>query len=238
MTRSAMTFAIALAFAGVVAPVAFAQTRPATVPATTVSARATAAATVPVAAATATSPVASAPATVLAATVPATTANRPIDPGKIKDIRELIHLSGQADMQALATKSIIGYFKNQHPDVPETFWVKFEQGIDPGEFIDMMVPIYERHFTADEIKELIKFWQSPVGQKLGKEQSAMSMEGNRAGGIWAQRLAGKVASALLDAGFGAPQTQPATSRPATVTAPASAPAVPATTNRTPPLPHN
>ncbi len=39
-----------------------------------------------------------------------------------------------------------------------------------------MVTIYDKHFTHDEVKDLIKFYESPTGKKLLEKSPAMTKE--------------------------------------------------------------
>jgi hypothetical protein len=45
-----------------------------------------------------------------------------------------------------------------------------------GGLIDQQAPIYHEHFTHEEIRELITFYESPIGRKLAQEQPAISVE--------------------------------------------------------------
>ena len=56
--------------------------------------------------------------------------------------------------------------------------------ISPEEFIQDVVPVYQRHFTKSDVAAVTAFYSSPVGQKVLREQSAMareSMEATEAG---------------------------------------------------------
>ncbi|MGH9671257.1 MAG: DUF2059 domain-containing protein [Terriglobales bacterium] len=45
-----------------------------------------------------------------------------------------------------------------------------------AEMLDDMIPTYQKHLTRGDIQAIMAFYQSPVGQKLLKEQPAMSQE--------------------------------------------------------------
>ena len=49
------------------------------------------------------------------------------------------------------------------------------------EMIEAMVPIYQRHLTKSDLEEIIRFYSSPVGQKLLNKQPVMVQEGMEAG---------------------------------------------------------
>ncbi len=42
-----------------------------------------------------------------------------------------------------------------------------------------MIPIYQSHFSESDLKQIITFYSSPIGQKVLREMPAMSAEANR-----------------------------------------------------------
>src|SRR5262249_37793516 len=60
------------------------------------------------------------------------------------------------------------------------------------EMLEAMVPIYQRHLTRSDIEEGIRFYSSPVGQKLLREQPQMIQEGMRAGAQIQQQRMGPI----------------------------------------------
>jgi hypothetical protein len=50
------------------------------------------------------------------------------------------------------------------------------------EMIDVMVPIYQKHLTKGDLDSITAFYATPVGQKLLREQPAMTQEAMQAGG--------------------------------------------------------
>jgi hypothetical protein len=58
--------------------------------------------------------------------------------------------------------------------------------------------IYANHFTADEIAQLIQFYQSPLGRKLAKEQPLMSQEMARVSTVWAQAVTAQAVKEYAD----------------------------------------
>jgi len=60
------------------------------------------------------------------------------------------------------------------------------------EMLEAMVPIYQRHLTRSDIEEVIRFYSSPVGQKLLREQPQMIQEGMQAGAQIQQQRMGPI----------------------------------------------
>lgn len=55
------------------------------------------------------------------------------------------------------------------------------------EMVNAIIPIYQRHLTKADIDELIRFYSSPVGQKLLREQPQILQEGMQAGAAIQQK---------------------------------------------------
>jgi hypothetical protein len=49
------------------------------------------------------------------------------------------------------------------------------------DMINAIIPIYQRHLTKTDIEELIRFYSSPVGQKILREQPQIVQESMQAG---------------------------------------------------------
>ncbi len=57
------------------------------------------------------------------------------------------------------------------------------------EMIEAMIPIYQRHFSKEDLDALIAFYTSPVGQKIQNETPALTKEAMQAGGdVMTKRL--------------------------------------------------
>lgn len=52
--------------------------------------------------------------------------------------------------------------------------------MDVDSIIDEMVPIYQRHLTKDDVSAMEAFYETPTGQKLLREQPAMTAEAMQA----------------------------------------------------------
>jgi uncharacterized protein len=53
--------------------------------------------------------------------------------------------------------------------------------------INAIIPIYQRHLTKTDIEEMIRFYSSPVGQKLLREQPQIIQESMQAGAAVQQK---------------------------------------------------
>jgi len=59
------------------------------------------------------------------------------------------------------------------------------------ELIDVMVPVYQRHISKEDLNALIAFYSSPTGQRILSEMPAMMTEGMQAASdVATRRIAG------------------------------------------------
>jgi len=100
----------------------------------------------------------------------------PPDPEKMKAIRTLIDLTGTAKGFQTGFERSIEQQKAQNPSIPAEFWTRFRAKVKVDELLERFVPVYDRHFTLDEVNQLIAFYQSPVGKKLATDMPQIMIE--------------------------------------------------------------
>jgi len=121
---------------------------------------------------------------------------REIDPSKEADIRRLMSLTNfdalirqtmngmGGNIKTLMTNALPpGEYRDKLVDL---FIKKFHSNLRTNELADRAIPVYDRHYSSSEIKELIRFYETPVGQKLLKELPAVSAELQQAGSAWGE----------------------------------------------------
>ena len=61
-----------------------------------------------------------------------------------------------------------------------------------GELLDDAARIYASHFTEPELKQLLTFYQSPLGQKVLAEEPKAAEESMTIAGSWADKFSEEV----------------------------------------------
>ncbi|MFL6436340.1 MAG: DUF2059 domain-containing protein [Terriglobales bacterium] len=131
----------------------------------------------------------------------ASAATRPEQDAKRAEIRKLIELTGAANVSADALRQIIAPLRSGFPQVPDAFWDSFVKEVRSDELIDLVVPIYDKYYTLEEIRDLTRFYQSPVGQKTIKVLPKLSAEAIDAGQEWGRLVADRAMRKLKDKGY-------------------------------------
>lgn len=120
---------------------------------------------------------------------------------KEQDIRRLLELTGSADLGDQVLNSLISNFKTNLPDVPDEFWTEFRGKYNGDDLVELVIPIYDRHFTHEDIKGLIVFYESPLGQKITSKLPVISQESMAVGQEWGEQIAREAITTLQERGY-------------------------------------
>jgi len=121
-----------------------------------------------------------------AAGKPNSSAATSIDPAKDTDIRSLLELIGFRDqVQEHVSQIAEQYREKLLATVPNNekgqafvngVIAGYEKNFDVDQVTQQMVAAYDKHYTDDEIKSLLQFYGSPLGQKVAAESPKISRE--------------------------------------------------------------
>ena len=121
-----------------------------------------------------------------------------IDPSKEADIRKLLDVMGAksnaAQIMGQMTESLKPTLTKALPPgeyrakLVDLFFTEFLSRADPQLLMNMAVPVYDKNFTADEIKGLIRFYETPLGQKSASVLPRIAIELSLSGQKWGEEL--------------------------------------------------
>jgi hypothetical protein len=120
---------------------------------------------------------------------------------KVKDIRRLLILTGSAQLGMQVMNEMMRQFKNAKPGVPEKFWTDFMKKVRVDDLISLIVPIYDKHLSHGEVKDLIAFYGTPTGRKLVRVLPQITQESMGAGQRWGMKLGQQVVEELKRKGY-------------------------------------
>ncbi len=95
--------------------------------------------------------------------------------------------------QELILQNVAG-LRQMMPRVPEKYWVQYRQFITIDELRNRLAYVYDKHFTSEDLTELLKFYDSPVGKKVTSEALPISKESMEVAQQFAKRAAQTVMS--------------------------------------------
>jgi hypothetical protein len=115
--------------------------------------------------------------------------NASIDPAKEKDIRFLMELTGTRETIKESASAAADQYRQKVVETAtnsdraqvftDAYLADFQKKFDTEAVTGQLVGIYGKHFTDDEIKSLVEFYNSPLGQKLAAEMPKISRESQR-----------------------------------------------------------
>jgi hypothetical protein len=118
------------------------------------------------------------------------------DQAKVQDIRKFFKLTNVAELSFADIKSNAELQRQANPQIPAEFWTELLKELKPEEFIDRMIPIYDKHFSHEEIKAWIAFFETPAGQAFLKNQRLVLQESAVVGQAYVQEIGGPILNRL------------------------------------------
>lgn len=127
---------------------------------------------------------------------------------KQADIKQLLEMTGTIQLgKQLAnylvvaqTQSLKKINSNIPPEVldhmPEDVAEIINENIDS--LLQPMIEIYDKHFTASEIKELIGFYSTSTGQKIISKGPMLMQEGILIGQRWGESLGPQIQKKIME----------------------------------------
>ena len=135
------------------------------------------------------------------------TGNGSIETQKAADIQRLMEVTGagglgvqllhslETDLRPLLENSLPpGEYRAKLVDL---YLAKFRSKATEESLTALVMPIYDKHFTDDEIKQLTAFYQTPVGKKAVAELPKVVAESQQAGKQWGEKVGQESMSEVL-----------------------------------------
>jgi hypothetical protein len=115
--------------------------------------------------------------------------------------RELLEVTGSGNLGVKMMHNIFSSFKNEFPRVPSEFWEELSKEISGKELIELVIPIYSKYYTDEELIKLIEFYRSPLGQKVVQKLPLISQDSYVVGQEWGKKMGEKVITRLKERGL-------------------------------------
>lgn len=101
------------------------------------------------------------------------------------DVLKVLKASGSGAQMELAKEQVLS-------SIPEEKKADFSKDFDASlpSLYDKMAKVYMETYTHDEIKQMLKFYNSPVGKKMGEKAGELAKKNMEAGQEWGAELQG------------------------------------------------
>jgi len=61
-----------------------------------------------------------------------------------------------------------------------------------GSLIELLVPVYKKHFTVEDLKDAIQMYKTPIGKKISEKTPIIAQETMQASMQWGMELSQKM----------------------------------------------
>ncbi len=129
-----------------------------------------------------------------------------ISPEKTRQIQQLMEMTGARNMglqfAKVMNQQVAQVLKATQPEVPERALEVVEDEInrmmeqEAPTLLNLLVPIYDRQFSAAELQQLITFYETDLGKKTITVMPTIMRESLAAGQDWGRNMAPKLMKRL------------------------------------------
>jgi hypothetical protein len=132
-------------------------------------------------------------------------AARPPSPASILLAKQILELKGIKDAYVPLVRGIVVKTRDMFMQTNFMYSRDLNEAADAvekqydariGELVDASARIYAAHFTEQELKDLLTFYQSPLGRKMLVEEPKAQNESLSNAGTWADNISQDVVSSM------------------------------------------
>lgn len=120
---------------------------------------------------------------------------------KEDDIRKLLEISGSEKLGIQVIEAMVEQMKKLLPDIPNNYWNLLKNEFNGKEFVELIVPLYDYHFTHNEIKDIISFYNTPTGKKLVNRLPILTEESMDIGRKYGEEIGNRIINKLKKDGY-------------------------------------
>lgn len=135
-------------------------------------------------------------------------ADEALTPEKKADIERLLDMTGALALGQQMSAMMVGQFTNvikqANPNIPKELIDKLPEIVNSvideniGTFKQSAILIYNKHFSHEDVKQMIAFYSTDLGKKTIRVMPTLMQESMRAGQQWGQRLAPEIERRVRD----------------------------------------
>lgn len=119
-------------------------------------------------------------------------------------LKEMFMLSGAEETFKTGIIEMFNLYKGNYSDVPYEVWNELETELlqtSMDDFVEMLVPVYQNHFTKEDLYQLIEFYKTPIGKKYSENAPYIMKESMLVGQEWGKKLAEKFSQKMKEKGY-------------------------------------
>jgi len=110
-------------------------------------------------------------------------------------LQKLLNVSGSEASYKVAIDKMLGMLKQQKPGIPEEFWTEMNTEMKKSsitELIDLLLPVYQKHLSLNDLQQIIIFYETPAGKKFAEKTPFILSDSMEAGKEWGMKIGQRV----------------------------------------------
>ena len=119
-------------------------------------------------------------------------------------LNKMFEVSGTEGSYQAAIKQMFSMSKQQYSNVEVEIWTDLEKEFSKtslNELTKMLVPVYSKYMTLEDLNELIKFYNTPTGKKYAKSTPLIMQESMQIGQQWGMKIGQDFEKKMKDRGY-------------------------------------
>lgn len=125
------------------------------------------------------------------------------DPEYQRSLKQLLEVSGTEASFTTVISQMMTMVKQGNPNIPATLWQDFEEEIlkvSLDDLSEMLVPVYKKHLSKEDLNSLIAFYQTPAGKRYAEKTPLIMQESMQVGQQWGLQIAQRIQEKLVEKG--------------------------------------
>jgi uncharacterized protein len=121
----------------------------------------------------------------------------------LNTLKRMFEVSGTEESYQAATKQMFSIFKQQF-SVGTEIWNELEEEFTKtsiDDLTEMLVPVYKKYMTKEDLEELIKFYETPVGRKFAEYTPMIMQESMQIGQQWGLKIGQDFERKMMERGY-------------------------------------
>lgn len=120
---------------------------------------------------------------------------------KPAQIRKLLELTGSIRVATQMMDQMIAGYKANLTNVPGEFWDEFKKEIDAEGLVKLIIPIYDKYYSEEDLQQLIAFYETPLGKKVIEKTPYIARDSYASGEQWGKEIGTRVLERLKEKGY-------------------------------------
>lgn len=127
-----------------------------------------------------------------------------IDDNYKSTLADMFKLSGSEEAYKAAIKQMVNIFRDSYSSVSSDIWDELEKeflNTSLKELVDMLAPVYYKYLTLEDLKGIITFYKTDLGQKFAAKTPLIMQESMQVGQQWGAQIGQKMQQRLKEKGY-------------------------------------